>query len=286
MKKVLVTGKSGYIGSKFKEWIEINGKDIKLDYISVRDDSWRSKDFSQYDTVLHLAGIAHVSRNPKLKDMYYKINRDLTIELSKKAKIDKVNQFIFMSSIIVYGDSQYINNETETNPKDFYGQSKLEAENGLLKVFNNGDSKLAIVRIPMVYGKGSKGNYKILSKFANKTPIFPDYENKRSMIYIENLFEFLFIVINKSKSGIFHPQNEHYISTKQLIVEISSINNKNIKLYNSFNQLIKMLVNHNNIFKKIFGDMYYDKNLSKVDFEYNLINFKKSIELTEKEEKN
>lgn len=280
MKKVLVTGEFGYIGSKFKEWIEITDKNIDLEYISLRDDSWRKKDLSLYDSILHLAGIAHVSRNPKMKELYYKINKNLTVELAEKAKKDGVKHFIFMSSIIVYGDQKKITMRSIPNPKDFYGDSKLQAEVCLNKLKSSG-FKVSIIRPPMVYGENSKGNYKKLSIMGKKIKLFPYIENRRSMIYVYNLCEFIRLVLNNEDEGTFFPQNEDYVSTSNLVKEISVINKKSMKMINVNSKIARPLLKYIPYLNKAFGDLYYDKSLSLYAEKYNIFNFSESISRTE-----
>ncbi|MET4654176.1 nucleoside-diphosphate-sugar epimerase [Exiguobacterium sp. PvP048] len=282
MKKVLVTGENGYIGKKFKQWIQLVNKEIELNYISVRGEEWRKADFSAYDTVLHLAGIAHVSRNPKLKELYYQINRDLTIELAEKAKKENIKQFIFMSSIIVYGldnrigDYSSINNNTIPTPADFYGDSKLQADLQIQSM-NSKEFKTAVIRTPIVYGPECKGNFKKIIKLAKITPVFIDLNNKRSMIYIDNLNCLIEqIIINKS-SGVFYPQNTEYVSTKQIIEVAARYNGRKIYFTSSFNFLIRLASKKINIINKIFGNKIYNKNLSKSN-EYQVCDFETSIQ--------
>jgi UDP-glucose 4-epimerase len=150
----------------------------------MRDGSWKNHDFFQYDVVFHVAGIAHVSSDPKLEDLYYKVNRDLTVQTAAKAKAEGVSQFIFMSSIIVYGDGGtkkvVIDSNTVPNPSNFYGDSKLQAENGI-KPMQTEEFNIAIIRPPMIYGNGSKGNYPRLARLAKKHS-FP-ISQKRSTAY-------------------------------------------------------------------------------------------------------
>src|SRR5699024_5538582 len=158
-----------------------------------------------------------------------------TIEVAKKAKSDGVKQFIFMSSIIVYGTkNEFIDKNTEPNPDNFYGESKLQAEQGILPLQDENFS-IAIIRPPMIYGKGSKGNYPLLSKLAQITPIFPDYDNQRSMLHIDNLTEFLRIIIDYDDSGIFFPQNEEYVKTSDMVRTISEVHGKKMYQTRLFN---------------------------------------------------
>jgi nucleoside-diphosphate-sugar epimerase len=178
MKRVLITGKNSYIGTSVENWLLKTPDQYHVDTLDVKDPSWKDFDFSSYDVVFHVAGIAHVSRKKSMKDLYYKVNRDLAIEVAKHSKVSGVKQFIFMSSIIVYGDSKaskrVITKETIPTPTNFYGDSKLQAENGI-RPLESDSFKVVILRPPMIYGPGSKGNYSKLSKLAKITPIFPDY---------------------------------------------------------------------------------------------------------------
>lgn len=276
MKKVLVTGGTGYIGSKFRQWIETYGKDISLEFISVRDELWKSRDFSQYDAVLHLAGIAHVSRNPKYKELYYKVNRDLSIELAEKAKKEKVKQFIFMSSIIVYGfQKKSINIKTLPVPDDFYGESKLQADLEIQSMQDD-EFKTLVIRTPVVYGPGCKGNFPKLIKNSNKILIFPSFESKKSMIYIDNLLVLIEKAILNESYGVFLPQNKEYMSTKKIFEISSDILNKKIFFINVFNPLIDKLVERNGFFYKVFGNKYYSME-DNSDIEYQIVDSKESI---------
>lgn len=282
MKKVLVTGENGYIGKQFKKWIADNESKIILEFVSIREDNWKNKDFVDYDAVLHLAGIAHVSRNPKLEDLYYKINRDLTFEVAKKAKKDGVKQFIFMSSIIVYGkksvglENGIINKNTLPVPNDFYGDSKLQAEKLLEKLQNN-DFNVAIIRPPMIYGPESKGNFELLKKAVPLTFLFPYIENKRSMLFIDNLSNFLKLIILNEDKGMFFPQNKEYVSTSNLVKEIANTYKRKMILTTIFNFLILRLSHRVNVFEKLFGNLAYDHSLSTYRDNYQSVEFKKTI---------
>lgn len=265
MKKVLVTGENGYIGTAFYNWIKLNSIDIDMDFINVRTNEWKEKSFSNYDVVLHLAGIAHSSRNPKLKDLYYKVNRDLTFDLAKKSIQDGVKQFIFMSSIIVYGEGSLNKTKIDRNtipvPSNFYGDSKLQAEK-LIKELEDDSFNIAVIRPPMIYGRNSKGNYSKLSKLSKLTPVFPDFYNERSMLHIDNLSSFIATIILKNVKGTFFPQNKSYVTTSELVKTIAEVNDKKLILVPGFNYLIKILIKKQEIFNKLFGNLVYDQKLS------------------------
>ena len=175
MKKVLITGANSYIGTSFEKYVKENNIDFEMDTLDLLDPKWENYDFSGYDSVFHVAGIAHFSKDESKKELYYKVNTELTDNVAKIAKQAGVGQFIFMSSIIVYGDStsgkRIITKQTKPNPTDFYGDSKWQAEQKLNKLSDN-TFKVVIIRPPMIYGKGSKGNYPKLSKLAKKNSYF------------------------------------------------------------------------------------------------------------------
>lgn len=284
MMRILITGKNSYVGQSFIDYCEKNNLCFEIDKISVRGDDWESYDFSQYDSIIHVAGIAHNSSDSKLKELYYEVNRDLTIHIAKKAKKEGVSQFIFLSSMIVFGNQPNgktrITTDTKPNPDNFYGDSKLQAEKGLLELGTE-DFHVTILRPPMIYGKNSKGNYPLLSRFAQKSPVFPDYPNKRSMLYIENLCELLKLMIINMESGIFHPQNKEVVQTSEMICLIAKQYGNKVWFTRLGNPLINFLFKVN-LIKKVFGDFYYDETMSVYSKgNYQKHNLKESIVLTE-----
>ncbi len=281
MKKVLITGKNSYIGTSLKKWLEQNKNEYEVKEIETQNDEWKQVDYSTCDTVLHVAGIAHVSSDPNLEDLYYKVNRDLAIEVAKKAKLDGAKQFIFMSSMIIYGkdepigEEKVINKDTIPSATDFYGKSKLDADLAIRELQDE-NFKVVIVRTPMVYGPNCKGNFPKLKKLAKLSPIFPNIENKRSMIYIDNLCEFFKQVIDNEASGTFYPQNKEYISTKQIIEVMANSLGKKMHFIKIFNPLIKLLSKRINFINKVFGSKIYAKELSG-DFSYVIVENDESI---------
>lgn len=286
MKRVLITGKNSYIGTSVEKWLMREPDSYMVDTVDMEDSSWKAMDFSKYDVVFHVAGIAHVSSDPKLENLYYKVNRDLTIETAKKAKDEGVKQFIFMSSIIVYGESRsskrIIDINTMPTPSNFYGESKLQAEEGI-KPLETDNFNIVILRPPMIYGKGSKGNYLRLAKMARMIPIFPDIENERSMLYIENLCEFIKAMIDNEETGLFFPQNKEYIKTSELVKSIAEVHGHKIKMTKVFNHFMKLMFGIDTV-NKVFGNLVYEKSMSEYDkVNYHIRSFKESIELTELE---
>src|SRR5699024_10374877 len=223
---------------------------------------------------------------PKMEERYYKVNRDLTIELAKAAKEAEVKQFVFMSKIIVYGENiknnGVINKNTIPKPTNFYGNSKLEAEQGIERLQNE-KFKIVIVRPPMIYGRGSKGNYPKLSKLAQKSPVFPYVENKRSMLHIDNLSEFLRLMIDNVEKGMFYPKNKNYVQRSEMVNKIAEIHGRQIHLIRLFSSIFYILRKRKGIVNKIFGDLVYERSISKYKEEYCVNDFNESIKRTELE---
>ena len=284
MKRILITGKNSYIGTSLEKWLMREPEKYKVDTVDMKDKSWNEKDFSQYDVVFHVAGIAHVSSDPKMEDLYYKVNRDLTIETAEKAKAEGVKQFIFMSSIIVYGDSssskRVIDRNTVPTPSNFYGNSKLQAEEGI-KDLESDDFKIVVVRPPMIYGKGSKGNYPRLANLAMKIPVFPDIDNERSMLHIDNLCELIKVMIDNEEAGLFFPQNAEYVKTSEMVRLIAEVHGKEIWMTEIFNPVLRLIFGVGMV-RKVFGNLVYEKSMSDYDkANYRIRDLRESIEMTE-----
>lgn len=289
MKKILITGANSYIGTSFEKYIAQFGDEYQRDTVDMIGDSWKSKSFKGYDTVYHVAGIAHSDSGKITKEkakLYYDVNTKLTIQTARKAKSDSVKQFIFMSSAIVYGDSapigkkKMITRDTPVSPANCYGDSKVKAEKGLLKLEDE-NFKVVILRPPMIYGKGSKGNYPLMSKLAQKMPVFPKVQNCRSMIYIENLCEFVRLMIENEESGIFFPQNSEYSNTSELVKMIAAEHGKRIVLVKGCTIPLKMVGLATRLVDKAFGNLAYDQKMSKYKDEYRVRSLKESIKRTE-----
>ena len=288
MKKILITGANSYIGTSFKKWMTQFQDEYQIDTLSVRGDAWREYDFSEYDTMIHLAAIVHKKNvSPKI---YYHINRDLTIELAEKAKQEQVKQFIFFSTMAVYGlEEGIISSKTVPSPLTDYGKSKLEAEKSIVKL-NTPEFKVLIIRPPMIYGPNAKGNYSKLSKLAQRISFFPKVDNKRSMLYIDNLNAFIKLVIDSNLAGTFHPQNEKLVNTSEMVAEIGRVHKRRIYLVSGFNSMLTMLGKNSGILKKIFGNLSYDETVvgypgsiyDTVRLEYQEKDFVRSLEESEK----
>lgn len=283
MKRILITGKDSYIGSNFKKYLEQCPNKYYVEELDVRDETWKNYDFSTFDVIYHVAGLAHSTPDESQRELYYRVNTDLTYEVALKAKESKVKQFIFMSSIIVYGsgtigEDRVITKDTPLTPDNFYGDSKKQAEIKV-KPLEDENFKIVIIRPPMIYGPRSKGNYPLLAKFAKKTLIFPTLKNQRSMLFLGNLMEFVKLMIDNEERGIFLPQNKEYVSSYELIKIISQINNHKIWFTGLFNPFIR-LFNKQVYINKVFGNLTIDQELSNYKENYNKYSFEESIKMT------
>ncbi|MBR2613682.1 MAG: NAD-dependent epimerase/dehydratase family protein, partial [Clostridia bacterium] len=203
MKKILITGSGSYIGESFKEYLKQYGEEYSTDTLDMQRADWREHDFSGYDVVYHVAGIAHRKETSENAHLYYEVNRDLALEVARKAKSEGVSQLIFLSSMSVYGiERGVITPDTPLAPKTNYGRSKMEAEEGMAELASE-DFAICTLRPPMVYGKGCKGNFVSVVSLVRKLPFFPRVENRRSMIYIDNLSSFVKMAIDRELSGLY-----------------------------------------------------------------------------------
>ncbi|MCI8661604.1 MAG: NAD-dependent epimerase/dehydratase family protein [Lachnospiraceae bacterium] len=293
-KNVLITGANSYIGESFKSYANVHYPKLKIDTIDMMKHSWRAFDFSSYDVVFHVAGIAHADIGAvgnEEKARYYAVNTELAIETAKIAKESGVKQFILMSSIIVYGDSapygkkKVIDETTIPSPANFYGDSKWKADQGVRKL---GDDRfhVAVLRPPMIYGRGSKGNYPALSKLAKKLPFFPDVNNQRSMLYIDNLCEFLCLLVLSGEGGVYFPQNAQYSDTSELVRIIASAGGRKVHTTKMLNGVVAF-ASHipgkiGDLADKAFGNLLYDQRLSQHHgLHYQVVDLNESIVLSE-----
>lgn len=270
MKKILITGSGSYIGESFKEYLKQYGEEYSTDTLDMQREDWREHDFSGYDVVYHVAGIAHRKETSENAHLYYEVNRDLALEVARKAKREGVSQLIFLSSMSVYGiERGVITPDTPLAPKSNYGRSKMEAEEGMAELASE-DFAICTLRPPMVYGKGCKGNFVSVVSLVRKLPFFPRVENRRSMIYIDNLSSFVKMAIDRELSGLYFPQNREYMNTSQMAMGIAEGLGKKCRLSRLLGFGVKLLMPFVSMAKKGFGTLIYE-NTESLDFEYIVI---------------
>lgn len=311
MKKVLILGANSYIGTSFQNYVEKNyAEEICVEKVSLRGDVWKRMDWSGYDSIINVTGKAHAdigSLSEQEKAEYYMVNCNLACEAYQKAIRDGAAQYIYLSSIIVYGDSSnsrkpvVITKDTKPSPSNFYGDSKWQAEQQLERISKtangmtgsvmslvemDGHTRLAIIRPPMIYGAGCRGNYQTLRKMAVKLPLFPDYGNERSMLYIGNLCEFLRLLVLHGDEGLFFPQNDEYVKTAELIRLIGERHGKKIACLSLLSPVVSlgklMPGKIGGLVRKAFGSLVYEKSMSEYQRgAYQRYSLRESVEETE-----
>lgn len=281
MKRVLITGANSFVGSNIEKWLLKTPGEFEVDTVDTMKEAWKQADYTKYDAVFHVAGIAHVDPKPEMAPLYYKVNRDLAIEVARWAKEHGVKQFIYMSSGIVYKASKSLKGdiktpETKPEPNDFYGDSKLQAEKGLKELYCE-TFKICILRPPMIYGPGNKGNLPRLAWLATKTPVFPAWHNKRSMLHVYNLAEFVKQIILREMEGTFFPQNAEYADTVEIVRQFAKEHGHKIWISRLFNPFVWLGSFFLPAIPKMFADSYYVQEMSQYDFDYQVVSFEESL---------
>ena len=290
MKRILITGAGSYVGMSLEKWLSRWPERYAVDTVDMIGDGWKETSFRGYDAVFHVAGIVHredSKNDPAQAQLYDRVNTRLAVDTARKAREEGVRQFIFMSSASVYGltapmgKTVMITKDTPLKPVDNYGISKAKAEEGLLELAGD-NFRLAILRPPMIYGKGCRGNYVSMAKLAKKLPVFPWVENQRSMLYIDNLLEFVRLMVENEEQGIFWPQNGEYSNTTELVQMIAKTHGKKILIVPGFTWALKLASRVTGLVNKAFGSSVYDMNLSDYKEKYRTHSLLESIDLTEK----
>jgi len=286
--RVLVTGENSYAGKQFQKRILELELNWKIEFVSVRNNNWKTRDFSVYDAIYHVAAIVHQKESSEEKSLYYKINRDLTYELALKAKVEGVKSFVFLSTIAVYGligeigKETIISKNTIEKPVTYYGKSKLEAEQKISnlksEIFN-----VSILRIPMIYGYNCPGNYKILSRLAKQSPVFPKITNSRSMVFVDHLSDVVIYIINEKVRGILLFQNPLNVSTLDMVNEIARVHNRSIINSVILGIILKKIGNKFTLTRKVFGNILFKSEDCFINgYNTKSITFRESIYRSEK----
>ena len=279
MKKILITGSGSYIGESFKEYLKKYGEGYSTDTLDMQSADWREHSFGGYDVVFHVAGIAHRKETSENAHLYYEVNRDLALEVAHKAKAEGVCQLVFLSSMSVYGiEKGVITPSTPMSPKSNYGRSKMEAEEGMAELSSE-DFAICILRPPMVYGKGCKGNFGSVVSLVRKLPFFPKVSNRRSMIYIDNLSSFVKMAIDRELSGVYFPQNREYMNTSDMAMGIAEGLGKKCRLSRLLGFGVKLLIPFVSMAKKGFGTLIYE-DTETFDFEYVVVSAEDSVKIS------
>lgn len=270
--RLLILGRNSYVGKSVNDYFTREHSDVEVDFANSRNREWEKCDFSKYDAVYNVSGLCHADSKHGTPEQYMSINGQLPIDMGIKAKSDGCKLFINMSSAIVYGNMSFIGEEkimdrsTVPIPVNVYGESKLFAEKGLLKLEDESFG-VALIRAPLIYGENATGNFPLLVKFARKCPVFPDIKNKQSMIYIDNLCELIYLIVKNNKRGIYLPQDNQIICTSKMVKDLAVIYGKQMHLIKIFNPILKFFGRKIYFIDKAFGNIAYAAEASN-DFEY------------------
>ena len=282
--KVLIIGKDSYIGNHIDEWLSKHGHQVKQ--LDVLNDEWKTYDYSLYDAIVHVAGIVH-QPNCQDWDLYKSVNTDMPIAIATIAKEQGVKQYVFFSTMGVYGvgkklSPNVIDANTPLHADGMYGKSKLMAEEGL-NALQDESFNIAIVRPPSVYGKGCKGGYiSGFTSIAQKLLIIPcAYENvKQSFIYIDNLSELVRQLIERKLHGVFCPQDDKAVSANELLRVISESIGKKYRSSWLLGLGVRFLAIMP-IVNKAYGGVEYSKELSSINgVDYVIVPFEEGMRRT------
>jgi len=275
---VLIAGANSYIGDAAHARLSAAGHAVTV--LDMLGDGWRKTDFTPFDTVFHVAGIAHLKEKRTNKDLYFSVNAELPVAVARRARESGCKQFIFMSSMSVYAGhgTGHITAGTPCKPGGYYGQSKLQADLALQQM-DSERFRVAVLRPPMVFGKGCKGNFPRLVKLARTLPVFPAIRNARSMLHMDNLCELVRLIVETNASGLFFPQNAEYFCTSDLAARIAEASGKKLRTTRLCNGPVWLLRPFLPPLRKLFGNLTYGQEMSDhFEGRYRVVDNRKSIE--------
>ena len=283
MIRILIFGKNSYISACFQNYMKAF-PEYEIDAMSVRGESWKEQDFSQYDAVFNTTGLAHNDARRGTDEEFLALNTQLPVALARKARADGVKLFVHMSSMIVYGSLLPMGNnkkytiDTVPSPNNIYGRSKLMGEQELTELQTE-NFRVALIRSPLVYGETAVDNFERLVDFAGILPIFPDIPNERSMIYADNLCELVRLIVENRSDGLFYPQQERYICTSRLVQDIAEAMGHRMVLTRFFNPILRAMSGRISMVDKVFGSEAYEMSMSSAfDGAYRAVSYEESIQ--------
>ena len=262
MKRILIAGEGSYIGSRLAAWLNLAPERFAVRTLDMRGDGWQAFDFTGFDALVLVAGIAHLRETPENEPLYDAVNHRLAVAVAERAKAAGIGQFVFFSSMSVYGlTTGRIAADTPARPTTAYGRSKLAAEAGLAALADGG-FRVATLRPPMIYGPGCRGNYPRLSALVQKLPVFPRVQNERSMLYIDTLCAFLEALLLSGAGGLYFPQNPAYVTTDELAAQIARAHGKRLWQPRGCGWLLRAAAERVGVVGKVFGSLTYDQSMS------------------------
>lgn len=282
MKRILITGATSWIGSEVAAHLAAFPGMYGAERVSLRGEGWKERSWEGFDSVLHLAAVVH--EGEKAGDMgglYDEVNVELTRQAALKAKSEGVPHFCFLSSFSVYGAEEggveEVGADTETKPSTLYGKSKLAAERAIEPLAGDGFA-IAVVRAPLVYGpRCEKGNFPRLAKLARVSPIFPDVDNRRSMLYSRSLAELVRLLAEDVRGGLFLPQDAEHVSTSEMVRLLAEAQGRRIHLSRTLGAAVGPLARTSPTFGKLFGNARYALEASECGLDYRVATLEEAV---------
>ncbi len=280
MTRVLITGAGSYIGMHIASYLGAFPEQFEVRELDMHG-QWTREALNGCDAVIHVAGVAHRRERKGDSRVYDQVNRALAVETAREAKARGVRQFVFFSSMSVYGVScGRITADTRPAPVTCYGRSKWDAEQELRQLEDE-RFHVAVLRPPMIYGRGCRGNYPRLSALAQSVPVFPYVKNERSMLYIDTLCTFIRRLLESGEGGEFFPQNREYVSTCELVREVARCHGRRVYMARGLGWLLNALAPKIPLIGKVFGTLTYDRSMSGAFAEETEPSFAQTVRLTE-----
>ncbi|WP_322406958.1 NAD-dependent epimerase/dehydratase family protein [Idiomarina sp. PL1-037] len=278
--KLLITGASGFIGNELFKQLSNNGFQVNGTARQFCGDSivampLDTKDWSpvldDVETVIHCAALAHIpqSDNGEFVSQVREYNVAAPQRLAKQAKEKGVKRFIFLSSVKALGESTILGssyrNISDCSPEDLYGESKHDAELALKKELAGSDTELVIIRPPLVYGPGVKGNFRALMGLAKRNlPLpFGAVKNKRSLVSLENLVSLIIACVKYPEplNETFLVSDDQDVSTKELFETLTRAYGEKPKLWRCPVGLMRFgatILGKKAIADRLFGNLQLD----------------------------
>lgn len=256
---ILITGIHGFVGSNLVQAYKDQHTIYGLDIIAPKKDgvvatfSWNQLDcIPSIDIIIHLAGKAHETKKQTDAEAYFEINTGLTKKIFDWFLKSKAKKFIFFSSVKAAVDTvegKFLTEEITPSPVGPYGESKIAAENYILKNLLK-DRQVYILRPCMIHGPGNKGNLNLLYKIASKGIPWPlgFFGNKRSFCSIDNIsYVIENLIVKDIESGIYQVADDKPLSTNELIELIAESIDKKASIWNINQKLINSLAKFGDI---------------------------------------
>ena len=256
MKRILITGEGSYVGEALRAHLAAFPEAYAVDTVDVRGGAPATESFVGYDAVVHVAGIVH--QKGASEELYDRVNRALAVTVGERAREAGVSQLIFFSTMNVYGrDHGRITKDTAPAPRTPYGRSKLAAEEAL-GALRTDRFAVCILRPPMIYGKGCRGNFQSVVRLAQRLPVFPRVKNRRSLLFIGNLTAFLRHALDERLDGLFFPRDGEALCTADIARAVATARGKRMYFSVLLGGAVLVARPFLSVLRKAFGTLLYE----------------------------